>query len=91
MRHKTGNGHSVNLEKFLDDIKTVVQDGEELLKAGATQAKRKALEGAESTDKVIRSHPYQTLGLVFGLGFLAGMLLTGAIGGGSETEEEERR
>lgn len=90
MRHKTGNGHgrSVNLEQFLDDIKTVVQDGEQLLKAGATEAKQRAVAGAQSTDKMIRSYPYQTLGIVFGLGLLAGLLASGALGG-SESEPED--
>ena len=88
MRHKTGNGHNVSLEQFLDDIKTVVQDGEQLLKAGAVEAKQRAIAGAQSTDKMIRSHPYQTLGLLFGLGVLAGLLMSGAFSAGSEETED---
>jgi len=88
MRHKVGNGHNVDLETFLEDIKTVVRDGEELLKATSTQVKARAIAGAQSTDKAIRSHPYQTLGLVFGLGVLAGLLFLG-MGSGSAEEEEE--
>jgi ElaB/YqjD/DUF883 family membrane-anchored ribosome-binding protein len=89
MRHKTGNGHNVDLHKFMEDIKAVVQDGEELLKAGVTEVKGKAITSARSTDKLIRSHPYQTLGIVLGLGLIVGLLATGAFSGGAEEEEEE--
>ena len=36
----------------------------------------KAREGARATDKVIREHPYQSIGLAFGLGLLIGVLVT---------------
>jgi ElaB/YqjD/DUF883 family membrane-anchored ribosome-binding protein len=85
MRNKTGNGHTVNLEKFLDDIKAVVHDGEELLKAGAGELRGRAISGAKSTDRYVRSHPYQTLGVMLGLGLLAGLIASGAFG----TREEE--
>ena len=48
---KTGNGDHVSVEEFLEDIKAVVQDGQELLKVGATQAKRRAVLGAQVTEK----------------------------------------
>jgi ElaB/YqjD/DUF883 family membrane-anchored ribosome-binding protein len=35
----------------------------------------KALEGARATDKVIREHPYQSLGIAFGVGLLLGVLV----------------
>lgn len=88
MRNKTGNGHSVNLEKFLDDIKTVVQDGEQLLKVGAGELKGKAIAGAKSTDRMVRSHPYQTIGIMLGVGLLVGLIATAAFGGSEEAEEE---
>src|SRR6267142_1239275 len=80
MRTKVGNGHNVNVEKFLEDIKTVVHDGEELLKAGAGEAKRRAVLGAQITDRRVREHPYQSIGVVFGLGILIGVLASGLIG-----------
>ena len=36
----------------------------------------KAVAGAKATDKVIREHPYESLGVAFGLGLLVGVLVT---------------
>ena len=89
MRHKTGNGHNVNvsLDTFLDDIKTVVRDGQELLKAGAGEVKKKAIYGARTTDQAIRKNPYQTIGIFFGMGVIVGLLASGMLSGGSEEAE----
>jgi ElaB/YqjD/DUF883 family membrane-anchored ribosome-binding protein len=81
---KSGNGHNVDLEQFLADIKTVVQDGEELLKAGVSQVKERALTGAKTTGRAVRQHPYKTLGAVFGLGVLVGILAMGVFTGEEE-------
>jgi ElaB/YqjD/DUF883 family membrane-anchored ribosome-binding protein len=89
MQTKNGNGHNVNVDQFLEDIKTVVRDGEELLKAGVSTAREKALVGARSTDKKVRQYPYQSLGVVFGLGLLAGVIVSSMVGGGSEESEED--
>jgi len=89
MRHKTGNGRSVKLDQFLEDIKAMVHDGEELLKGGAGEIREKAIAGARSTDRVIRDHPYEILGIVFGLGLIAGLLTAGTIGRRSLMESDE--
>ncbi len=86
---KTGNGEHPQLDKFLDDIKTVVQDGQELLKAGAQQARHRATMGAQLTDRRVREHPYQSIGIVFGLGILVGVLASSLMRGGHEEEYEE--
>jgi ElaB/YqjD/DUF883 family membrane-anchored ribosome-binding protein len=80
MRHKSGNGHNINVEQFMEDLKTVVRDGEELLRAGASGIKSRAIAGAQTTDRAVHSHPYQTLGLAFGLGIIAGLLASGPFG-----------
>jgi len=36
----------------------------------------KAREGARATDKAIREHPYESVGVAFGLGLLLGLLIT---------------
>ncbi len=87
---KSGNGHNVDIETFLEDIKTVVRDGEQLLKTGAGDLKEKALSSARITDRAIRQSPYQTIGIVFGVGLIVGLLASGMFsGGGSATEEED--
>ena len=34
----------------------------------------RAAAGAESTDKVIREHPYESMGIAFGVGLLVGLV-----------------
>jgi len=50
-------------ERLVDDLKAVIQRAEE-----------KAVERAKAADRVIRDHPYQTIGLAVGLGLLIGLL-----------------
>jgi len=88
MRTKTGDGHNVSIDQFLDDLKVVVRDGEELLKSGVSTAKRQALARARTTDEVVRTHPYQTIAIVFGIGLLFGLLSSGLFGGSSDEEED---
>lgn len=45
-------------------------------KASFHQVEDKAVAGAKATDKVIREHPYQSLGIAFGVGLLIGVLVT---------------
>jgi ElaB/YqjD/DUF883 family membrane-anchored ribosome-binding protein len=87
-------------EKLLQDLRAVVQDGEELLRAGAkdlsergvaarerlaaalevAQETRRKLEeravaGARAADRMVHEHPYQSVGVAFGVGMLLGILL----------------
>lgn len=59
------------------------QEVRDRLSDGLTAAKRslhrledRAIEGAKATDKVIREHPYQSIGVAFGVGLLIGVLVT---------------
>ncbi len=86
-------------ERLLQDLRAVVQDGEELLRAGAQdlsergmaarerlaaalevakETRRKlearAIAGAKATDRVIREHPYHSIGVAFGIGLLLGLI-----------------
>ena len=87
-------------EKLLQDLKEVVRDGEELLKAGMedlsergaaareklaaalevardTQRRlqERAVAGAQATDRMIRQHPYESIGIAFGVGLLFGAVM----------------
>ena len=48
----------------------------ESAKATYHRLEEKAVAGAKATDKVIREHPYESLGIAFGLGLLVGVLVT---------------
>ncbi len=89
MREKTADGHQVDVEAFLEDIKTVVRDGQELLRASLGSVKERARVGAEKTNTFVREKPYYSIGTAFGLGLLAGLLVATLVRRKSEEEEEE--
>jgi ElaB/YqjD/DUF883 family membrane-anchored ribosome-binding protein len=87
-------------QKLLHDLRQVVQDGEDVLRAGAGELgeksaaaraklanalasaketarklQEKTLAGAKATDKVIREHPYQSIGIALGVGIVIGLLV----------------
>jgi ElaB/YqjD/DUF883 family membrane-anchored ribosome-binding protein len=84
-------------EKLVQDLATLVNDAEELVKATGGQLadksktelvaaldqvkascrtmQNRAIAGARSADRVIREHPYQSLGIAFGVGLLIGVLV----------------
>jgi ElaB/YqjD/DUF883 family membrane-anchored ribosome-binding protein len=87
-------------ERLASDLKTVVQDAEELMNATAGQAgekvsaarnrlaaaiesakasyqrvQEKTVAAAKATDQTIRAHPYESIGIAFGLGLLVGVLV----------------
>jgi ElaB/YqjD/DUF883 family membrane-anchored ribosome-binding protein len=51
-------------EKLLIELKSMLQ-----------RIQQKTIERAKATDQVIREHPYETIGLAFGLGVLIGFLV----------------
>jgi ElaB/YqjD/DUF883 family membrane-anchored ribosome-binding protein len=40
------------------------------------RVREKAVEGARAADHAVREHPYQAIGIAFGVGALLGLLLT---------------
>ena len=50
-------------ERLVDNFKVIVQ-----------RAEQRARERAQAADKVVRDHPYQTIGIAVGLGVLIGAL-----------------
>jgi ElaB/YqjD/DUF883 family membrane-anchored ribosome-binding protein len=48
----------------------------ESAKATCHHLQDKTTEAAKVTDKVIRAHPYESIGIAFGVGLLIGVLVT---------------
>ena len=85
--------------RLVADLKVVVRDAEDLLKATAgeageklkevrarlaqalesarltcAQVQDKTVQAAKATDVAIREHPYESIGIAFGVGLLIGVL-----------------
>ncbi len=100
-------------ERVMTDLKSLVRDSEDLLKATASDVSEKAKEvrarvtaalerakktceqwqeqtavtaqaAAKKADAAIRTHPYETIGVAFGVGLLVGVLVTRKYGRGRE-------
>jgi ElaB/YqjD/DUF883 family membrane-anchored ribosome-binding protein len=90
----------VSREKVKEDLRILVRDAEELLKATAGDVSDKAKEArsrlmetlekakvtchrlqdktvaaAKATDKLVREHPYESIGVALGVGLLIGVLV----------------
>jgi ElaB/YqjD/DUF883 family membrane-anchored ribosome-binding protein len=86
--------------RLASDLKAIVRDAEELMKATAGQAgdkvtelrgrlaaalesakgtchrlEEKTVAAAKATDRTIREHPYESIGIAFGVGLLVGVLV----------------
>ncbi len=89
MQEKIGNGHNVEVDRFVEDLKAVVKDGQALLKAGLGSVREKARYGAETTGRYAREKPYQTIGIAFAAGVAFGILAAGMLRHSPEMEEED--
>lgn len=47
----------------------------ETAKRTCRQLEERAIESAKATDRVVREHPYQSIGLALGVGLLIGVLV----------------
>jgi len=63
-------------ENGSNDMRMRLSSAIESAKATYRQLQDKAVAGAKATDKVIRDHPYESLGVAFGVGLLVGVLVT---------------
>ena len=70
---KTVSGDKANGSQ---DMRMRLSAAIESAKATYRSLEEKTVAGAKATDKVIRAHPYESLGVAFGLGLLVGVLVT---------------
>jgi ElaB/YqjD/DUF883 family membrane-anchored ribosome-binding protein len=87
-------------EKLTEDLKSLIQDAEALMKATSSEAGERLDEirgrlaaavesakascqwaeertraAAQATDQMIRDHPYESIGVAFGVGLLVGLII----------------
>jgi ElaB/YqjD/DUF883 family membrane-anchored ribosome-binding protein len=60
----------------LNQLRTRLTATVESAKATLHKLEEKTIDAAKATDHCIREHPYQTIGLAFGVGLLVGILVT---------------
>jgi ElaB/YqjD/DUF883 family membrane-anchored ribosome-binding protein len=57
------------------ELRERLADGLEAAKQSCRRLEDKAIDGAKAADKAIREHPYQSIGVAFGVGLLIGVLV----------------
>jgi len=58
-----------------DSARAKMKDALERAKASYNALEGRALAQFKATDEIIRKHPYETVGVAFGLGLVLGLLL----------------
>src|SRR5438477_8765202 len=58
----------------MNDVRSRLAAALESAKATCHRLEEKAVAGAKATDRVIREHPYESIGIAFGAGLLIGVL-----------------
>lgn len=71
MRATAGEA-DVKMNEMRDRLAAALQSA----KATCERLQEKTVDAAKATDRVIRDHPYQSMGIAFGLGLLVGVLVT---------------
>ena len=59
-----------------EEIRERLTDALDEAKRSCRQLEEKAVASAKVADKTIREHPYQSIGVAFGVGLLIGVLVT---------------
>ncbi len=57
------------------EMRDRLADGLEAAKHTCRRLEGKAIDGAKAADKTIREHPYESIGVAFGVGLLIGVLV----------------
>lgn len=75
MVKSTADDLSVKAKEARAKLNLKIAATKEQLKDLDKVVREKALEGAKETDRVIRNHPYESIGIALGVGLLIGILL----------------
>lgn len=71
----TADDLSVKAKEARAKLSVKLESTKVQLKELEAVVKQKAVEGAKETDRVIRDHPYESIGVALGVGLLIGILL----------------
>jgi ElaB/YqjD/DUF883 family membrane-anchored ribosome-binding protein len=69
------NAETVESSEKMAELRERLNAAIESAKVAARRLEEKTVAAAKATDRCIRDHPYQTVGIAFGLGILFGILL----------------
>lgn len=73
---ETANDLGAKASEVRQRLGAKIEEAKAGLKNVEKAVKYAAVEGAKKTDKVIREHPYESIGLSFGVGLLVGYLIS---------------
>jgi ElaB/YqjD/DUF883 family membrane-anchored ribosome-binding protein len=71
MLHATTGQAGEKMHELRDRLSAAVESA----KATGRRREEKAVAGAKAADKTIREHPYESMGVAFGIGLLIGVLV----------------
>jgi len=57
-------------------VRERLSDAFDRARENCREVEEKTIRSAKATDKVIRTHPYHSIGIAFGIGVLLGVLVT---------------
>ena len=69
------NADNMESSEKLAELRERLNSAIESARVAARRLEEKTVAAAKATDRVIRDHPYQTVGIAFGVGILLGILL----------------
>jgi ElaB/YqjD/DUF883 family membrane-anchored ribosome-binding protein len=59
-----------------NDLREKLDSAIERAKAACERLQQQTVSAAKASDKAVREHPYQAVGIAFGVGLLIGVLVT---------------
>lgn len=73
---ETASGLGERAKETRERLAVTLEQAKETYGEWEGVVREKAVAGAKETDRVIREHPYESLGVAFGVGLLIGVLIT---------------
>jgi ElaB/YqjD/DUF883 family membrane-anchored ribosome-binding protein len=70
------NATAAQAGEKVSELRSRLASALESAKAACARLEEQTLAAAKATDRTIREHPYQSIGIAFGLGLLVGVLVT---------------